>query len=95
MPNRKKNEIIIFGSAETAELAKYYFDNDSIYSVVAFTVDDSYARILFDISSKLNTKMINMGNKKGYTLNDESKGFIFNGTSSDLINFLNIGSDPV
>jgi sugar O-acyltransferase (sialic acid O-acetyltransferase NeuD family) len=42
MSNRKKNEIIIFGSAETAELAKYYFDNDSIYSVVAFCVDDAY-----------------------------------------------------
>jgi hypothetical protein len=42
MPNREKNEIIIFGSAETAELAKYYFDNDSIFKVVAFTVDDPY-----------------------------------------------------
>ena len=42
MSNRNNNEIIIFGSAEIAELAKFYFDNDSIYKVVAFTVDDAY-----------------------------------------------------
>jgi sugar O-acyltransferase (sialic acid O-acetyltransferase NeuD family) len=35
--------LVIFGSAEMAELARYYFDNDSDYRVVAFTVDDAYA----------------------------------------------------
>ena len=35
-------QLIIFGSAEIAELAYYYFSNDSEYRVVAFTVDDSY-----------------------------------------------------
>lgn len=34
--------LIIFGSAEIAELAHYYFSNDSEYRVVAFTVDDDY-----------------------------------------------------
>mgnify|MGYP002628218751 CR=1 FL=1 len=34
--------LIIFGSAEIAELAKFYFDNDSDYQVVAFTVDDNF-----------------------------------------------------
>ena len=36
--------LVIFGSAEIAELAKYYFDNDSDYRVVAFTVDDAYVK---------------------------------------------------
>lgn len=34
--------LVIFGSAEIAELAKYYFENDSVYRVVAFTVDDAF-----------------------------------------------------
>lgn len=35
--------LIIFGSAELAELAKFYFENDSDYRVAAFTVDDGFA----------------------------------------------------
>ncbi|WP_281630267.1 acetyltransferase [Vibrio sp. St2] len=35
-------KLIIFGNAEIASLAKYYFENDSEYEVVAFTVDDEY-----------------------------------------------------
>ncbi len=34
--------LVIFGSAEIAELALYYFSNDSGYRVVAFTVDDAF-----------------------------------------------------
>jgi sugar O-acyltransferase (sialic acid O-acetyltransferase NeuD family) len=36
--------LVIFGSAEIAELAKYYFENDSDYRAVAFTVDDSHVK---------------------------------------------------
>lgn len=34
--------LIIFGSAEIAELAKFYFEHDSEYRVAAFTVDDAF-----------------------------------------------------
>lgn len=34
--------LIIFGSKEMAELAKFYFENDTEYRIVAFTVDDAY-----------------------------------------------------
>ncbi|NCY20343.1 acetyltransferase [bacterium] len=37
-----KKEIVIFGSSEIASLARYYFEHDSDFKVVAFTVDDSY-----------------------------------------------------
>ena len=37
-----KNKIVIFGTGEYAELAHYYFTNDSEYEVVAFTADDEY-----------------------------------------------------
>lgn len=38
----KTKKIIIFGTGDIAQLAKYYFDIDSIYEVVAFTVDRNY-----------------------------------------------------
>lgn len=34
------SELIIFGTGEIATLARYYFENDSDYRVVAFTADD-------------------------------------------------------
>ena len=34
--------LVIFGNAEIASLAKYYFTVDSEYEVVAFTIDDDY-----------------------------------------------------
>ena len=34
--------LVIFGSAEIAQLARYYFENDSEFRVVAFTVDDDH-----------------------------------------------------
>jgi sugar O-acyltransferase (sialic acid O-acetyltransferase NeuD family) len=37
---KKEKPLLIFGSAEIASLARYYFENDSNYRVVAFTVDD-------------------------------------------------------
>jgi sugar O-acyltransferase (sialic acid O-acetyltransferase NeuD family) len=36
--------LVIFGAAEMAELAKFYFENDSEYRVAAFTVDDDFAK---------------------------------------------------
>lgn len=35
-------KIIIFGTGEIAELAYYYFTNDSKYEIVAFVADDEY-----------------------------------------------------
>lgn len=37
-------KIIIFGNSEIADLAYYYFSNDSQFEVVAFTIDDSYMK---------------------------------------------------
>lgn len=34
--------LVIFGSAEIASMARYYFENDADKEVVAFTVDDEY-----------------------------------------------------
>ncbi|WP_019415893.1 acetyltransferase [Paenisporosarcina sp. TG20] len=38
-------KLIILGIGKTAELAHYYFTNDSLFEVVAFTVDSKYVDI--------------------------------------------------
>ncbi|CAM4043027.1 acetyltransferase [Flavobacterium antarcticum] len=38
----KLKKVIIFGTGDIAQLAKYYFDTDSNYEVVAFTVDSDF-----------------------------------------------------
>ncbi|MEA2883934.1 MAG: hypothetical protein QOH32_3190 [Bradyrhizobium sp.] len=39
-----KREIVIFGAGEIAELADFYFTQDSGYAVAAFTVDEAYVK---------------------------------------------------
>jgi sugar O-acyltransferase (sialic acid O-acetyltransferase NeuD family) len=39
---KKSRKLLIFGSAEIAELARFYFDLDSSFDVVAFVVDDEF-----------------------------------------------------
>ena len=38
------SKLLIFGSAEIAELAAFYFTHDSGYTVAAFTVDDAFVQ---------------------------------------------------
>ena len=38
-------ELIIFGTADIAQLAYFYFSNDSDYKVAAFTVDAEYMKV--------------------------------------------------
>jgi len=40
---QKTKRLLIFGSQEMAQLARFYFEQDSDYSVVGFTVDDQFA----------------------------------------------------
>lgn len=37
-----KNRVIVFGTEQTAQLAKFYLDNDSEYRVIAFTVHKKF-----------------------------------------------------
>ncbi|MCQ8869331.1 acetyltransferase [Vibrio splendidus] len=39
------HKVIIFGLGDNAELAHYYFSNDSDYQVVAFTVNQEYKKV--------------------------------------------------
>ena len=39
-----KTNLVIFGTGDIAQIAKYYFDIDSDFNVVAFTVDQPYLK---------------------------------------------------
>ena len=39
-----KQKLIIFGIGEIGELAKFYFDNDSNFETVAFTLDEEFIK---------------------------------------------------
>lgn len=41
---KKDKKLIIFGTGEIGLLAKFYFENDSRYKVIAFTADDNYVK---------------------------------------------------
>jgi len=53
---------------------------------------DKLGKLLFDMSTELNENMVRIAKQRGYNVNEYSKGYVFNGNASDLINFLNIGS---
>ena len=40
--NMKKSKLVIFGNTNQAEMANYYFKNDTDYTVDGFVVDDDY-----------------------------------------------------
>lgn len=41
---KKDKKLVIFGTGEIASLAKFYFQQDSSYEVVAFTADDEFVK---------------------------------------------------
>lgn len=44
MSMNKKKKLVIFGTGEIGELAKFYFHHDSEYEVVGFTADDEFCQ---------------------------------------------------
>ena len=51
-----------------------------------------YAKLLFEISTPLNENMMRIAQQKGYNIQHNARGYVFNGSANDLINFLNIGT---
>lgn len=56
---------------------------------------DGLDRQLYEISSVLPASMIKEGNKKGYKIEEGARGFTFNADLVMLIDFLDLGSQPV
>jgi hypothetical protein len=78
------NVLNIHISSLTGERA--LFPNDTS------AVNDRFAKLLFDMSTPLNDNMVRIAQQKGYNIQNDAKGYVFNGNATDLINFLNIGT---
>lgn len=56
------------------------------------TANDKFEKLLFEMSTPLNENMIRLAQQKGYDIQSNARGYVFNGNATDLINFLNIGT---
>jgi hypothetical protein len=65
---------------------------DKILFPNAITSGDKFQRLLFDMSTPLNENMIRIAQQRGYNMQPNSRGYVFNGNATDLLNFLNIGT---
>jgi hypothetical protein len=55
---------------------------------------DSYAKLLFRMSSVLPAHVSKLATDKGYSLSESACGFMFNADPIDIANFFDIGTRP-
>jgi hypothetical protein len=55
---------------------------------------DSYAKLLFRMSSVLPTHVARLAVDKGYSVSEAARGFMFNADPKDIVNFFDIGTRP-
>ena len=55
---------------------------------------DDYSRVLFRMSSPLPAHLAKFAGDKGYTIEEGSRGFIFNGDPQCVVDFFEIGTRP-
>jgi len=53
---------------------------------------DRYARLLFRMSSQLPQHLIDYARQRGVTVNDKSRGFIYNAEPAEIVEFFDIGT---
>ena len=53
---------------------------------------DSYARLLFEMSSVLPSHVAKLASDKGYRIAEGARGFMFNADPKDIANFFDIGT---
>lgn len=53
---------------------------------------DSYAKLLFSMSSNLPEHLVKFAQEKGYSVNSESRGFVFNADAAEIVEFFDIGT---
>jgi hypothetical protein len=55
---------------------------------------DVYAQLLYRMSSLLPTHLASFAQSRGFKVSSESRGFMFNGEASEVVNFFDIGTRP-
>ncbi|EDP61864.1 hypothetical protein BAL199_28700 [alpha proteobacterium BAL199] len=56
------------------------------------SLPDSYAKLLFRMSSQLPEHLIRYAQEKGFTVGMESRGFMFNADAVQIVDFFDIGT---
>ena len=55
---------------------------------------DQYAKLLYRMSSQLPYHLVKVAQDKGRTVSSESRGYIFNADTADIVDFFDIGTRP-
>lgn len=58
------------------------------------SLPDSYAKLLFRMSSVLPSHVSKLAADKGYSIVEAARGFMFNADPKDIVNFFDIGTRP-
>lgn len=58
------------------------------------TLPDDYARLLFRMSSVLPPHIVVLAQAEGMPVSKDSRGFVFNAPMTEIVRFLNIGTQP-
>jgi hypothetical protein len=62
------------------------------FSSSEILLPDSYAKMLFRMSSQLPHHLIEFAREKGYKTDAESRGFMFNAEATEIVDFFDIGT---
>ena len=60
----------------------------------ADALPDQYAQLMFELSSPLTPYMRTVAQQEGYSVSENSRGFVFNADMVSVIKFLDIGTRP-
>jgi hypothetical protein len=56
------------------------------------SLPDTYAKLLFRMSSQLPSHLIQFAKEKGYAVTSEARGFVFNADAAEIVEFFDIGT---
>ncbi len=81
-----------YGTASILNIHISSIAGDKILFPNSINSNDKFQKLLFDISTPLNENMIRIAQQRGYNMQPNARGYVFNGNANDLLNFLNIGT---
>ncbi|AMC12766.1 vWA domain-containing protein [Liberibacter crescens] len=66
--------------------------NPVVFPAAESDLHDSYSKLLFHMSSQLPDHLVRFAQEKGFNVNTESRGFIFNADVVQIVDFFDIGT---
>jgi hypothetical protein len=69
-------------------------DNPVLFPETELGLPDSFAELLFRMSSQLPTHLVDFASTKELALSPQSRGFVFNADAVQIVDFFDIGTRP-